>query len=202
MNRVRRRVIAGVALLACATPFGVAQAGVVTGDEVNRAVATTTQDNTRAFDFSWSLLRQRGGVVNQRNIANAAARCTGCRATSIAFQIVLASRGATLGSPYNQALALSTECTNCTVYAGAGQFIRIVTNGNPEFTDEGRATLTDVRNDLRALEDQDLPIDELDARVEAQKARVNRVLANEVVVGADEDEATYRTSSTRFDDDR
>jgi len=120
VTTLRRRVIAGAALLACAAPFGVAQAQSAAGDEVNRAVATTVTDGTRAFDFSWSLLRQRGGVVNQQNVANAAARCTDCRATAVAFQIVLASRGARLGEPQNQALALSTECTNCVVYAGAG----------------------------------------------------------------------------------
>ncbi len=201
MKTLRGRLIAGVALLACAAPLGVAQAQNAAGDEVNRAVATTEQDGGRAFDFSWSLLRQRGGVVNQQNVANAAARCTDCRATSIAFQVVLASRGATLGSPRNQALALNTECTSCVVYAGAGQFIRIVTEGHPEFTDEGRATLADVRNDLRALEGQDLAIDELATEVEAQKARVVRVLTDEVVV-ASGDEASFRTRSNRFTDDR
>ena len=58
----------------------------------NRAVATTEQDGARVFDFAWSLDRQRGGVVDHSNVANAAARCTDCRATAIAFQIVLASR--------------------------------------------------------------------------------------------------------------
>ena len=87
------------------------------------------------------------------------------------------------------------------MYAGAGQFIRIVTNGTPEFTDEGRATLADVRNDLRALEDQDLAIDALDAEVEAQKARVVKVLTDEVVVASGAD-ATFRTRANRFADDR
>ena len=201
MNTLRRRVIAGVALVACAAPLGVAQAQNAAGDEVNRAVATTEQDGGRAFDFSWSLLRQRGGVVNQQNVANSAARCTGCRATAIAFQIVLASRDATLGQPHNQAVAISDQCTDCVVYSGAGQFIRIVTNGTPEFTDAGRATLADVRNDLRALEEQDLAIDALDAEVEAQKARVVKVLTDEVVVASGA-EATFRTRANRFADDR
>ena len=58
-----------------------------------------------------------------------------------------------------------------------------------------------MRNDLRALEDQDLAIDALDAAVEAQKARVVKVLTEEVVV-ADGDAATFRTRSNRFADDR
>jgi putative peptide zinc metalloprotease protein len=201
VNTLRRRVIAGAALLACAAPLGVAQAQSASGDEVNRAVATNEQDGGRAFDFSWSLLRQRGGVVNQQNVANAAARCTGCRATAIAFQVVLASRSATVGSPHNQALAITDQCTSCVVYAGAGQFIRVVSDANnATFTDEGRATLADVRNDLRALEAQDLDVAALDAAVDAQKARVVQVLTDEVVTSGG-DPVTYRTRVNRLTSD-
>ena len=196
MNTLRRRLIAGAALLACAAPLGAAQAQNSTGDEVNRAVATTEQDGTRAFDFAWSLVRQRGGTVNQQNVANAAARCTDCRATAVAFQIVLASRGAAVGSPRNQAVAINDQCTNCVVYAGARQFVRVVAGNNAAFTDEGRATLADVRNDLRALEDQNLDVDALTAVVEAQEARVLKVLTEEVVT-ASGDRVRYRTRVNR-----
>jgi putative peptide zinc metalloprotease protein len=190
----RRRAVAAVALLACAAPFGVAQAGQ--DDTVNRAVATTEQDGARVFDFAWSLDRQRGGVVDHDNIANAAARCTDCRATAIAFQIVLASRGATLGSPHNQAVAINDQCTSCVVYAGARQFVRIVNGNNAAFTDEGRATLSDVRNDLRALEGSDLDVNGLIAEVEAQEARVLKVLTEEVVTTSG-DSVSYRTRLNR-----
>jgi putative peptide zinc metalloprotease protein len=196
VSTLRRRVVAGAALLACAAPLGVAQAQSGTGDEVNRAVATTEQDGARAFDFAWSLIRQRGGVVNQQNVANAAARCTGCRATAVAFQIVLATRGATVGSPRNQAVAINDQCTNCVVYAGARQFVRVVSGNNAAFTDEGRATLSDVRNDLRALEDQNLDVNGLTAAVEAQEARVLKVLTEEVVTTSG-DAVRYRTRVNR-----
>ena len=49
-----------------------------------------------------------------------------------------------------------------------------------------------MRNDLRALEGQDLAIDALEAEVEAQKARVIEVLTDEVVV-AGGDAAAFRT---------
>ena len=197
MNRLRRRVIAGVALVACAAPFGVAQAQNATDDQLNRAVAVTEQDNTRAFDFAWQLDRQRGGVVEHRNVANAAARCTDCRATAIAFQIVLASRGTRVGTVQNQAVAINDQCTNCVVYAGARQFVRVIADANnAAFTDAGRATLSDVRNDLRALEDQDLDVDALTAVVEAQEARVLRVLNHQVVTTGG-DEVSYRTRVNR-----
>ena len=197
MTTLRRRVIAGAALLACAAPFGVAQAQSAAGDEVNRAVATTVTDGTRAFDFSWSLDRQKGGVVGHQNTANAAARCTDCRATAIAFQVVLASRGTTVGTVRNQAVAINDQCTNCVVFAGARQFVRVIADANnAAFTDAGRATLSDVRNDLRALEAQDLDVDALTAAVEAQEARVLKVLTEEVVTTSG-DEVSYRTQVNR-----
>ena len=197
MNTLRRRLIAGAALVACATPFGVAQAQDATDDQLNRAVAVTEQDGSRVFDFSWQLDRQRGGVVEHRNVANAAARCTDCRATAIAFQVVLASRGTTVGTVRNQALAINDQCTNCVVYAGARQFVRVIADANnAAFTDAGRATLSDVRNDLRALEDQNLDVNALTAAVEAQEARVLKVLTEEVVTSSG-DEVSYRTQVNR-----
>ncbi|MDP1847722.1 MAG: hypothetical protein Q8K79_08015 [Solirubrobacteraceae bacterium] len=197
MNSLRRRVIAGAAVVACATPFGVAQAQNGADDQLNRAVAVTEQDGSREFDFSWQLDRQKGGVVEHRNIANAAARCTDCRATAIAFQVVLASRGSTVGTVRNQAVAINDQCTNCVVYAGARQFVRVIADAhNAAFTDAGRATLSDVRNDLRALRDQNLDVDALTAAVEAQEARVLKVLTEEVVTTSG-DEVSYRTQVNR-----
>ena len=130
MSTLRRRVAAGVAVLACAAPFGVAQAQDATRDKDNLAVATTEPDGARAFDFSYSVEYQRGGVVDHKNIANAAARCTDCRATAIAFQIVLVNGSPTQLVPHNQAVAINDQCTNCVVYAGARQFVRTVSDGH------------------------------------------------------------------------
>ena len=182
MSAVRRRVVAAAAVVVCAAPIGVAQA--VVDDQSNRAVATTEQDGTRVFDFAWSLDRQRGGVVNHSNVANAAARCTDCRATAIAFQVVLATGDAQLGTPHNQAVAINDQCTNCVVYAGARQFVRIV-EGKARFTGEGRSTLASVRKELRALDGQDLDAAALQAAVEAQEARVIHVLTDEIVTHGD-----------------
>ena len=45
-------------------------------------------------------------------------------------------------------------------------------SGPTRFTGEGRATLADVRNKIRALESTDLSADELKVAVDAQWARV------------------------------
>jgi putative peptide zinc metalloprotease protein len=204
MTTLRRRAIAAATLLACAAPFGVAQAQDAatesqTRKQDNIAVATTEQDGTRAFDFAWSLRRQRGGVVDHRNIANAAARCSDCRATAIAFQVVLATGSPSPVTPRNQAVAINDQCTRCVVYAGARQFVRVVA-GEARFTGKGLATLFDVRRDLRALEGQDLGVAALTAAVEAQEARVVQVLTDEVVTSSGERSRVRDRDDSQADD--
>jgi hypothetical protein len=202
VTTLRRRVVAGAALLACAAPLGVAQAQDATiRKQDNLAIAQTEQDGGRAFDFSWSLRRERGDVVDNHNRAAATARCTDCRATAIAFQIVLAQGSPSKVVPVNEAIAVNDQCTRCVVYAGARQFVRVVASDSARFTGEGRATLADVRNDLRALEGQDLTVDEQVAVVEAQEARVIKVLTEEVVTKSG-GHASYRDKDDRHADAR
>ena len=180
MTRAARRGAAALlTVLACALPAGGAQAS--TGE--NLAQATIEQDNGRAFDFAWDISSQRGGVVDQANKAHAAARCTDCEATAIAFQIVIASKANTV-APTNEAVALNLECTRCEVVAEARQFVRVV-DAPVRLTGAGRAELKQVRRELRALEALDPPIDQLHQAVEAQEARVKEILNTELVLRSD-----------------
>ena len=180
MTRCARRGAAALlTVLACALPAGGAQAS--TGE--NLAQATIEQDGGRAFDFAWDISSQRGGVVDQANKAHAAARCTDCEATAIAFQIVIASKANTV-APTNEAVALNLECTRCEVVAEARQFVRVV-DAPVRLTGTGRAELKQVRRELRALEALDPPIDQLHQAVEAQEARVKEILNTELVLRSD-----------------
>ena len=180
MTRLTRRYAAALlTVVACALPAGGAQAS--TGE--NLAQATIEQDNGRAFDFAWDISSQRGGVVDQANKAHAAARCTDCEATAIAFQIVIASKANTV-APTNEAVALNLECTRCEVVAEARQFVRVV-DAPVRLTGTGRAELKQVRRELRALETLDPPIDQLHQAVEAQEARVKEILNTELVLRSD-----------------
>ena len=180
MTRTARSGAAALlTVLACALPAGSAQAS--TGE--NLAQATIEQDNGRAFDFAWDVSNQRGGVVDQANKAHAAARCTDCEATAIAFQIVIASKANTV-APTNEAVALNLECTRCEVVAEARQFVRVV-DAPVRLTGAGRAELKQVRRELRALETLDPPIDQLHQAVEAQEARVKEILNTELVLRSD-----------------
>jgi putative peptide zinc metalloprotease protein len=201
VTTLRRRLAAGAAVLACAAPFGVAQAqDAPIRKQDNLAVAQAEQDGSRAFDFAWSVRREHGDVVDNHNRAAATAQCTDCRATAIAFQIVLAYGNPSKVVPVNDALAVNDQCTRCVVYAGARQFVRTVASDSARFTGAGRATLADVRNDLRALDGQDLSVAEQTAVVEAQEARVVKVLTEEVVTKSGA-HTSYRDKDDRHADD-
>jgi hypothetical protein len=176
---MRSSAAALLTVLACALPAGSAQAS----PHDNIAQATIEQDAGRAFDFAWGISTQRGGVVDQSNKAHAAARCTECEATAIAFQIVIASDASRV-APTNEAVALNLECTRCEVVAEARQFVRVV-DAPVRVTAAGRRELTDVRRTLRELEAQDPPIDQLHQAVESQEARVKQVLNTELVLKND-----------------
>ena len=178
MSRAARSILAALlAILACALPAGGAQAAAPTE---NVATATIEQDGGRAFDFAWDFAKQRGGVVDHANKAHAAARCTDCEATAIAFQIVIASNASSV-APTNEAVALNLECSRCEVVAEARQFVRVV-DAPVRLTGAGRRELLDVRRTLRALEAQDPPLDQLHQAIEAQEARVREILGRELVV--------------------
>ena len=187
MTRTARRyAVATLAVLACALPAGSAQAAAYK-DHDNIARATIEQDHGRAFDFAWSISKQRGGTVDQSNKAHAAGRCTECEATAIAFQIVLVSGAPSRVAPTNEGVALNLECPRCEVFAAARQFVRVYEQP-VRITRAGRRELADVRATLQALEAQDPPIDQLYQAVEAQEARVRQVLNTELVSRSDPSE--------------
>ena len=191
---VKRSLTVLGACLACVLPFGSAQATVTTD---NVASAVVQQDDGEAFDFAWDIYRQKGDAsVLNRNQADAFASCLRCEATAIAFQIVLVHGSPNTVVPQNIAQAVNTECTECTVAAEARQFVRV----SPEplkLTTRGRAILSDVRRELAALEERDLPLDQLHMAVEEQEGRIRSVLAQELVVASDLDETpTFDTRRT------
>jgi hypothetical protein len=183
MSRLRRKGLPALLVLACVLPAGSAQAA----STENVAEAVVAQDQTKAFDFAWDIDRQRGGVVDHLNRAEARASCTGCEATAIAFQVVLAWGSPNPVVPQNLAVAVNQNCTGCVAAAHARQFVRVL-DAPSRFTGRGRAELADVRRDLRALEAQNLSPGQLFAAVEKQESRVKEVLDHELVLRADPDE--------------
>jgi hypothetical protein len=183
VNVTSFRRIVGITCLviACAAPTGVAHADEdETRVEDNVATAVIEQDAGRAFDFAWEIRREFGGIIDHVNAARAAARCTACDAEAIAFQIVLVTGWPTTLTPHNVAIAITDQCSGCQVYAGARQFVRVLSE-QARFTGAGIATIEDVREDLEALEYANLDPLELQAEVDRQENRVLNVLLHELV---------------------
>ena len=187
----------GLALAACVLPLGSAQAAPETE---NIATAEIRQDDSRAFDFAWDLSSRRGDdAVLHFNSATARATCQRCGATAIAFQIVTVVGSPTTVAPKNYAEAINVECTACVVAAEARQFVRVVPEP-VQFTGTGRSVLADVRDDLAALETQDLAPDQLHLQIETQEARVRQVLQSELVLKSDPSKTTQVLQSVTLQD--
>ena len=177
MSSLRRRL---TALLLLAIAFALPAGGAEAAHRENVATATIEQDAGRAFDFAWDISRQRGGVVDHHNAARAAARCTRCSATAIAFQIVIVSGAPSTVVPINEAVALNHQCTECVAVAEARQFVRVV-DAPVRLTGAGREQLAEVRRTLAGLDAADVPLDKLHGAVERSEATIRTVLAEELV---------------------
>jgi putative peptide zinc metalloprotease protein len=180
VNGRGRRFAALLAVLVCAAPLGVAQAADGERPQDNFALAVANTDGQRAFEFNWSLRRQRAGTVDSHNHARAVTSCASCRAVAIAFQIVLVVGQPDDLSPKNVAEAANDHSDSSLAYAGAKQVVWVV-DRPVRFTRSGRRELADVRRDIRALEGQDLAAGALAAALEADKERVLTVLRDELV---------------------
>jgi hypothetical protein len=187
MRRLLRVALAPLLAVACALIPSGAQAATAAHHD-NVAAAVTETDASHVADFAWGISRQRGGDVDQLNSAHATARCTDCGARAIAFQVVLASGVGTV-IPRNEAVALNVECTRCEVAAEARQFVRVYPQPM-RLTETGMAELAGVRQDLRSLTEQTLPLADLHQAVEQDEARVTAILDSELVPVSDDNAGT------------
>ena len=95
------------------------------------------------------------GVVDERNVAHAIARCTDCQTVATAFQLVLVTRAYRTFVPYNEAFAGNLECDTCLTWATAKQVI-VVTDGPAALTGVGHIRMQALEDRLLALQ-ADLP---------------------------------------------
>ena len=173
----RRSAALVLVALACVLPFGGAQAA--TGDDnfataLNRrtTAACSTSPGTSAA------AGRRPGPPPQ--LGRGPARCTGCEATAIAFQIVLVSGSPRTVVPQKHGRGGQHRVHGVHGDAVARQFVRV--DPDPvRFTGTGRSILADVREDLEALEGQDLPLDRCTWRWRPRRRR-REVLRNELVL--------------------
>ena len=170
------------ACLALATCAAVPVAARADGGD-NTAVAANTRDDSSVYRFSFKILRVQKDVVDSGNAAVAVSSCTDCRTVAVAIEVLFTTNDATVVSPTNLAFALNVDCNDCETLADAFQYV--LSEGDPlkvHFTAEGNQKLAEVRREANALRKSDLPLLELQARIEQLAAEVADVLANDVVV--------------------
>ena len=176
LSRVLVSLLLGASVLVVRAPAVAAQ-----GD--NAAVAVNTKDGSSVFRLAFSVRRVAGPVVDQTNAAVAYASCTVCQTVAIAIQVVLVMGDPEVVTPENVAIAINEQCDLCDTLASAYQFV--LGTGQPvRFTAEGRRRINDVRQALRELRKSDLPIREIQARVDHLADELRGVLRTELVTVA------------------
>lgn len=152
----------------------------------NSAVAVNTKDGTSVIDFSFSLARVMGSVVDNQNAAVAFSSCESCRAVAVAIQVVLVMSDPDVVTPENYAIAINQLCSLCESMALAYQIV-IGVDGPVRFTPEGSRALADIRHALAQLEQRadDLSLEEIRLAVEDIVAQLKDVLATHVVPAGD-----------------
>lgn len=150
MNRTARILLAftvTAALLLAPTAAGASDDNVV--------VATNETAGAAVSAASVQYRIVPNGVVDEQNLAYAAARCTDCQTLATAFQLVLVTREFRTFVPRNEAFAANVECDTCLTWATAKQII-VVSDGPATLTGAGHQRMAALEDRLLALE-ADLP---------------------------------------------
>ena len=168
--------VGAAAVLAAARPdAALAQAG---GDTT--AVAVNTKDGSSVFKLAFAIKRVGSDVVDNTNAAVAFASCESCKTVAISIQVVLVTGDPSVATPTNLAIAINYECTLCETLASAYQWV-LSTDGPVHFSAEGNREVARIRHELRELAKSNLPVEELQARVEQLMRELAQVLERELV---------------------
>lgn len=149
------------------------------GDNV--AVAVNTKDGASVFRLAFAIRRVHADVVDAGNAAVAYASCADCQTIALAFQVILVTGEPDAVAPTNLALAYNESCSSCVTFAAATQIL-VDTNGQQvRFTKEGRQRLQALRKHLKALRDEALTIERMEAELAAARAELADILTTQLV---------------------
>src|SRR5207249_2634698 len=141
-----------------------------------------THDGASIFRLAFSIRRLTGDVVSPTNAAIAYSSCTACQTVAVAIQIVLVEGTPSTFAPENVAMAINDMCTLCDTLASAYQFVLGAGTDPVRFTPDGKKRLAEIRKELHQLraEGTDLPITEVQARLDRIVGEIRDVLATEL----------------------
>jgi putative peptide zinc metalloprotease protein len=191
---VKRLLILG---LSTALALGLAgfrpDAALANGDTA--AVAVNTKDGSSIFRLAFAIKRAAGDVVDNGNAAVAFASCTDCRTVAISIQVVLITGDPEVVTPQNIAIAMNVNCTLCETFASAFQYV-LTTDGQVHFSPDGNREIAEIRRELHALRNEELPLDQLQARIHSLMVRLADVIRTELEPAGRSDEQPPQTTTT------
>ena len=167
--------------------------------QTTAAVAVNTKDGSSVLRLAFAIKKVAGDTVESTNAAVAFASCDNCKTVAISIQVVLVIGDPNVVTPTNLALAYNYECTMCETLASAYQFV-LGTGGPVHFSPEGQKAINEIRKELHDLLKQDLPIEEIQARVDALMKRLAEVLKTELVASGKSGEAASRDDDDEADE--
>jgi len=148
------------------------------GDDVVAAV--NTKDGRFLYRVRLSIKRVTGDVVDNANVAAAAASCDSCETVAVSIQGLLLFSDPSVFTPTNFALAANVGCSFCDTLASAYQFA--IQAGRPvHLTADGNRDVAQIRHQLEAIRHEGLTIFEIQAQVDALAQQLLGVLLTEVV---------------------
>jgi putative peptide zinc metalloprotease protein len=89
----------------------------------NQTLAVNTKNGTVVYDVAFAMVWADQDTVLNKNEAYAFARCQGCQATAISFQVLLIVGQAHVIVPQNISAAVNYDCVSCLVQALAVQLV-------------------------------------------------------------------------------
>jgi putative peptide zinc metalloprotease protein len=146
------------------------------------AVAVNTTDGATVFELAFEIHKLTGSdPVTQQNLAVAYASCTACTTIAVSIQILLVMGDPDVIAPLNLAAAVNESCASCRTLASAYQFV--IALGTPvRLTGRGQRA---IRRIFR--ERAELPIDQVQARLDELMKQLRTVLTTQVVKKRDDD---------------
>ena len=147
----------------------------------NSAVAINTKDGTDLFRLAFSVDRVMSTAHDDPdNAAVAYSSCNACETTAIAVQVVISSTPPEgESSPSNIALAINENCSSCETVALAYQIV-MYSDEPVKLSKDGRERVKGIVQQMRDLEDQDLPPDQLNTQMDSLVGELAQVYQEEL----------------------
>lgn len=163
------------------------------GDD-QQALAVATEDGSVVYDVAFALVWAEGDAVDTRNEAYAFASCTGCAAVAVGFQVVLVMGQADVIVPENLSAAVNYACVECLAYALASQLVLSV---DEPLDAAAMRELDALWVEILAFEEgiQNVPLDEIQARLSEYKERIIAIVLPERAVSVDPTPTTSPTTA-------